>query len=188
MASQAHAQHLGPVLVDARELVAAHGKLRTGKKGRQWALGGLNRAVVVMCAAAWEAYVEEVVKEAVIALKPQTGPVGSWAALNASVMSQIGRFNTPNSQNTRQLFTSSLGLPDVTHAWYWKNCTRAQAAKHLDDLLLTRHHVAHGVMPRPTVNNTYATWAPTLIERIAQRTDDAVRSYLVNALGVTPPW
>jgi hypothetical protein len=66
---------------------------------------------VVLTASAGEAYVEEVVKEAIEAIKPPTPPVGPWGALKASVHSDIGRFNTPNAQNVRQLVRDALGSP-----------------------------------------------------------------------------
>jgi hypothetical protein len=48
MASNAFTQHLEILLHDAEELEAAHRQLRTGLPGRQWGLGALNRAVVVI--------------------------------------------------------------------------------------------------------------------------------------------
>lgn len=86
MASNALTAHLEPLLADAEELVEAHSRLKTGARGRQWGLGALNRAVVVTCASAWEAYVEDVVIEAVTAIKPSaptaTTSIGSvrWTA------------------------------------------------------------------------------------------------------------
>lgn len=58
MASNAYNDYLAELLADAQEINDAHKKLRTGKKGRQWGLGGLNRAVVVMSVSAWEAHVQ----------------------------------------------------------------------------------------------------------------------------------
>jgi hypothetical protein len=98
MPSNAFTQHLLVLLEDADELVDVHSQLRTGRPGRQWGLGALNRAVVIMCVSAWEAYVEEVIVEAITAIRPTAGtPLGSWAALNASARSSVGRFNNPMS-------------------------------------------------------------------------------------------
>ncbi len=52
MPSKAYRDHLVVLLSDAEELTKAHKKLRTGKPGRQWGLGSLNRAVVVSAVSA----------------------------------------------------------------------------------------------------------------------------------------
>jgi hypothetical protein len=49
MPSTAFTQHLLVLLEDADELNDAHVQQRTGRPGRQWGLGAINRAVVVLC-------------------------------------------------------------------------------------------------------------------------------------------
>ncbi len=188
MASLALSSVLLPLLADARELEEAHTRLRTGRRGRQWRLGALNRAVVVMGVSAWEAYVEEVLKEAVVALRPANQPLGSWSALNAVALSQAGRFNNPNVQNVRALFADLIGLPDVTTAWFWRNCTTARAREYLEEAMRQRHHIAHGVNPRPTIHNAYSSWLPDFFEKLGTCTDGAVRLHLVTVLGIPNPW
>jgi hypothetical protein len=83
MTSTAYANYLDVLLMDAEELEAAHERLRTGTVGRQWRLGALNRGVVVLSVSAWEAYVEEVMKECLEAIRPQSPPMGVWPSLNA---------------------------------------------------------------------------------------------------------
>jgi hypothetical protein len=179
---------LEQILADAQELVAAHANLRTGNPGRQYGLGALNRAVVVMCAAAWEAYVESVLIECVEALRPPNGPPGTWPSLNASVRSDVGRFNNPSSQKVRELFAASLGLSDVTASWKWTNCTPEQAVAHLDAFMKRRHQTAHGVDPRPNVHNKYTAWLPDFVRRLAGHTDDVLRSHVETVLGAKSPW
>lgn len=189
MPSNAYDNHLVVLLRDARELTQAHERLRTGLRGRQWELGALNRAVVVMSVSAWEAYIEEVLREAIIALRPvPPAALGNWSALFAAARSQIGRFNTPNVQNVRGLISDFIGLADVTDAWSWRNCVPQQARDLLADALQCRHQIAHGVNPRPVVHNNYARWLPPFFMRLGLRTDRAVREYLINTLGVANPW
>lgn len=187
MPSAAFSDHLEALLADPAEVLEAHEKLRTKKKGRQWKLGALNRAALVLTVSAWEAYVEEVLKEAVEAMKPPTGPVGSWAATKASALSAVGRLNTPNSQNVRQLVRDSIGLADVTAKWAWKNTTPKRARERLDEMLLDRHRIAHGVNPRPTIHNDPASKLPKLVRSLATCTDAAIAQHL-SALGVTVSW
>lgn len=188
MASLAFTQFLIPLLQDASELEKAHSRLRTGNRGRQWGLGALNRAAVVMCLSAWEAYVEEIAKEAVNALRPATPGGTSWPALLADIRAQAGRFNAPNVENVRRLFADSIGLPDVTVSWQWRNCTSQQACQRLSDAIRLRHQVAHGVNPRPTVHNQYASSLPGFFRQLGTCTDAALRTYLSRTLQIPHPW
>ncbi len=189
MPSGAFNQHLVALLKDARELLNAHTQLRTGRAGRQWGLGALNRAVVVMCVSAWEAYVEEVLVEAIDAIRPAPGAApGSWPVLNASARSLIGRFNNPNVDNVRMLISDSIGLPDIAIWWSWRNCTIEQARERLAEALRFRHQIAHGVNPRPIIHSPYATMLVSFFQRIGSRTDAGIRDFLVNTLGISSPW
>src|SRR5712692_10484349 len=112
MPSNANIQHLDALLSDARELSDAHTRLRTGARGRQWGLGALNRAAVVLCVSAWESYIEELTKEALDAMRPAGTTDAAWLVLKAPALVQISRFNTPNSGNTKSLISGCLGLND----------------------------------------------------------------------------
>ena len=189
MASQAFTVHLEVLLADAEELDDAHTRLRTGQAGRQWRLGAINRAAVVICVSSWEAYVEELIKEAIEALRPAGPALGAWPALKGSALGAIGRFNNPNTQNTVQLFSTCLGLADVTNNWGWQNCNRQTAREHLNEALRNRHEIAHGVNPRPIIHNGYASWLPSLFKNLGRCTDTAVLQHLVGPLGINPaPW
>jgi len=172
MPSNAFSAHLQVLLQDAEELDDAHRQLRTGQVGRQWRLGALNRAVIVIC---------------VELLRPGAPPLGAWPALNASARNAIGRFNNPNAENTRRLFAENLGLPDVTADWYWQNCDPARARDLLNEVLTNRHHVSHGVNTRPIINNQYSAWLPAFFRNLGRRTDIVLRTHL-HGLGVQVPW
>jgi hypothetical protein len=186
--SNAFTGHLEPLLADAEELDDAHERLRTGRRGRQYGLAALNRAVVVVCVSAWEAYIEELVRETLTALRPAVPPLGLWPALNASGRGQLGRFHTPNTENVRMLLSDTIGLPDVHASWAWPNCTSAQAVRRLAVAMDLRHQIAHGVNPRPRVDNAYSRGLPRFFRRLARCTDNAVRQHLVATLGVANPW
>ena len=189
MPSNAYTNHLLVLLRDATELHDAHVELRTGQVGRQWGLGALNRAVVVLCVSAWESYVEEIVRESLESFRPiAPAPLSTWQALNASARSQIGRFNTPNPDNVRMLISDAIGLQDVTPFWNWRNCTPSHARNLLSQALTYRHQIAHGVNPRPIIHNQYSGWLPGFFERLGLHTDNAIRDHLVNVLAVAAPW
>lgn len=189
MASNAYLNYLIPLLDDAQEIEDAHRQLRTGQPGRQWRLGALNRAAVVMCLSAWEAYVEELLLEAVTHLQPP-GPanVSLWQSINADARAKVGRFNTPNVENVRRLFADTIGLPDVTVGWSWQNTTPAQAIQRLTAAISLRHQVAHGTNPRPTVQNQYSRQLPGFFRSLSLNTDRTVRGYLVGTLHTPSPW
>jgi hypothetical protein len=127
VASNAFTGHLLPLLRDADYLRDASRQLSVGIPGRLRRVAAMNRAVVVTCVSAWEAYIEELVREALNALRPAAPPLGVWPALNATVRGQLGRFNTPNTENIRLLISDAIGLPDVQDNWAWQNCTSVQA-------------------------------------------------------------
>jgi hypothetical protein len=141
-----------------------------------------------MCVSAWEAYIEELVRESLNALRPAAPPLGVWPALNAAVRGQLGRFNTPNTDQVRMLISDALGLQDVHHSWTWRSCTSEQAVQRLGLATDLRHRIAHGVNPRAIIHNSYSKRLPEFFRRLGLCTDDAVRQHLVNVLGVPNPW
>ena len=144
--------------------------------------------MVLACVSAWEAYIEELVRQSLDAIKPPAPPLGLWVPLNATIRGQLGRFNTPNTENVRLLMSDALGLPNVNRVWAWRNCTNQQAERRLKSVLDLRHEITHGVKPRPAVSNHYATSLPLFFERLALCTDAAVRDHLATTLGVADPW
>ncbi len=188
MPSNALAAHLEVLLGDADALVGVALRVRE-ELGEGFArTAPMNRAVVVMCVSAWEAYIEELIREALEALRPPAPPLGSWPALNAHVRGQLGRFNNPGPENVRLLLSDSFGLPDIRQAWRWQNCTPDQAIQRLSSAMTQRHEIAHGVSPRPAVFSDTAARLPQFFRRLSNCTDAAVRRHLVNVLGIVHPW
>lgn len=188
MPSNAFTGHLFNLLEDAENLDAAYDRLKTGKPGPQSELVALNRAAVVICVSAWEAYVEELVRESVVAMWPTVPPVGAWSVHNAWILGQLGRFNNPNMENVRTLISDAIGLQEVHQSWVWQNCTSAQAIHRLAAAMRLRHQHAHGVNPRPMVRNAYSSQLPDFFLGLGRSTDRAVRNLLVNVIGLAHPW
>jgi hypothetical protein len=186
--SNALSLHLDQLLRDATELDTIHTQLRTGLAGRQFGPASLYRSAVVISVSAWESYVEELMRESLAALRPPNPPLGNWPALNAFILGELGRFNTPNALNVANLINRCLGLANVRIGWGWRNCTAAQAERLLDEALALRHEIAHGVNPRPVIHNTYSSWLPGFVRRLARCTDNAVRNHLTTVLGLANPW
>lgn len=188
MASNAFTGHLLPLLRDADHLDDACGQLPIGFPGRPLRVAALNRAIVVTCASAWEAYIEELVRESLDALRPAAAPLGLWPALNASVRGQLGRFNNPNTENIRMLISDAVGLQDIQDNWTWQNCSSPQAVQRLAEAMKLRHQIAHGINPRPLVATIYSSQLPDFFRRLGICTDRAVREHFVNILSINNPW
>jgi len=186
--SNAFTTHLTQLLRDADELDDAHALLSVAVPPQQHKLDAVNRAVVVMSVSAWETYVEELVVEAVLAMRPAASPLGSWSVHYASVLGQARRFHTPNPDHVKALLSDAVGLADVHPAWTWPGYTRVQAVQALWRALDLRHKIAHGINPRPVVAHQYSSQLPDFFRRLGQTTDQAVRDHLVKALGVVNLW
>lgn len=189
MPSNAFVYHLEQLLRDPEELDDSHTELSSGSPGRQFGLAALNRAIVVTSVSAWESYVEEVVRESVLALRPIGPPFAApWPALNAFVTARVNAFHTPSSYNVEQLLSTCLSLSNVQQFWKWQNCTPAQAIQRLTYALTYRHQIAHGVNPRPIIHNYYSSQLPNFFRRLARCTDVAIRDHLINMHGLASPW
>lgn len=188
MASNAYSGHLLPLLDDADHLAGSSEQLPFGVKGRPSRVLALNRAIVIACVSSWEAYIEEIIRESLTVLRPAAPPLGLWPALNATVRGQLGRFNTPNTENIRLLVSDALGLQDIQTSWVWRNCTSAQAVQRLAEAMTLRHQIAHGVNPRPVVATSYSSQLPDFFRRLGGCTDRAIRDHIANVLGIADPW
>ena len=51
-------------IADIDRLIEIHGLVTDGKPGRHYQLGALNKSIVIIACAAWEAFVEDLVREA----------------------------------------------------------------------------------------------------------------------------
>jgi hypothetical protein len=148
----------------------------------------LNRAVVVMCISAWEAYIEELVRESLQALHAPVPHPGLAQALNELLGADLDRFNTPSAPNVQSLLRQTIGVADIRRSWYWPGMTIAQAGSALGQALNLRHRIAHGAHPRPVVHNHYTSQLPDFFRRLGRKTDAAVRNRLVNHHGIPVPW
>lgn len=188
MPSNAYSGRLVPLLRDAEELNDAYTQLQVVPALQHFATAALNRAVVVMCIAAWESYIEELVREALQALHAPVPHPGLVQALNELLRDDLDRFHTPSAANVQSLLRQTIGVADIRRSWYWPGMTIAQAGAALGQALNLRHRIAHGAHPRPVVHNHYTSQLPDFFRRLGRKTDAAVRSRLVNQHGISAPW
>jgi hypothetical protein len=140
---------------DSRNLIAIHRELNRepGLRVREMSL---NRAVVVLTVAAWQAYVQDLVTEVLSAFEIPGGDNGRamYLAIRAEVLSSADRFTTPNSENTRKLLLR-LGFDPWPH-WEWQAgpqyLSASRARERMDQWLKVRHAIAHGHDSLPDVD------------------------------------
>ncbi len=89
---------------DPNNLIWFHRNSQAGQ-GRRHRQPTLNRAVVVLTAAAWQAYVQDTTAAILLSLEVPPGHQGHalFSLIRAATRTASGRFNTPNARNTLML-------------------------------------------------------------------------------------
>jgi len=121
--------------------------------GRRTAERALNRAIVVMTVAAWQVLLEELTKIALIEIEKLSAdePEGIvhralYHSIASSANAAIGRFNTPNAHNAKQLL-ATVGI-EADLRWEIsfgsQKLDKAATEKEINCWLDVRHKIAHG--------------------------------------------
>jgi hypothetical protein len=141
-------------------LVEVHQRVGSAGRGRRIETS-INRAVVVIAVACWQAVVQDMALFMLDRGMPDpSDPNYPFARLiRGQVMGNVTRFSTPNAQNSRTLL-QQVGF-DPHPYWSWSTrdvgghrvtLKPAQVEEQLRDWLQVRHAIAHGdVMPEVNV-------------------------------------
>ena len=183
-------------------LVKVHRRAGTGGQGRRFIEVSVNRAVIVIAVACWQSVVQDLTKVLLDASMPAQGTTG-WGTANllvGRVKTEIGKFSTPNAENTR-LLLQSAGC-DPRPYWTWRTgrfgrdtLTPNQVESRLADWLKVRHAIAHGHEEMPCVPVLQAVTSASkpqdpairlvdamqcldFVRRLAQVTSDGVAGHL----------
>ncbi len=105
---------------DARDLTSIHRSLSKEKRGRRRKEIALNRSVVFVAVAAWQAQVEDVAQSLLDSLEVSTmntTPLqrAMYQTLKATVTRQVSNYSTLNARNTEELL--ALVGYDVRSHW-----------------------------------------------------------------------
>ncbi len=122
----------------------------------------MNRAVVVIAVASWQAVVQDYALACVDLSKPIPGsPLAptTYALLAGRVRREVADFATPNAQNVRKLLLGA-GF-DPRPGWTWtqrggqghgiETWSPVDADMRIDEWLRVRHAIAHGHASLPQV-------------------------------------
>lgn len=129
------------------EIHRNHGGPGQGRRDKETTL---NRAVVVLTVAAWQAAVQDLAKAAVELVNPvETGiEFRQYALLKGRMDNDINAFATPNAEKTRELLKVA-GFDPRPH-WEWTRRGRNssvdpyRAAQITNSWVGIRHAIAHG--------------------------------------------
>lgn len=134
---------------DPNNLIWFHQNSQAGQ-GRRHRQPTLNRAVVVLTAAAWQAYVQDTTAAILGSLAVPPGHQGHALSslIRAATRTASGRFNTPNARNTLSLFDNVGFDPSLSWTFAIGAPARAYTTQdvrfEIDGWLDVRHSIAHG--------------------------------------------
>jgi hypothetical protein len=212
MPSISHIQFLDQLRL-VEQLIAVHSEVQQGR-GRRHRQDAIHKAGVVMTVAAWQAYLEKIVMEVVgifeeaLVNPADENPAPDWSLViiqsrKTAAKQSVGRFNTPNSHNTRTLLRDATGF-DPQGVWEWHQ-GRRQWNGHItrertDAWVKIRHTVAHGSdLPADFEflhgENGEARLTLNLLkecvkhfEHLVRLTDEGLMQFLLNTQAAAPDW
>jgi hypothetical protein len=188
---------------DSLRLVRLHRQVAKGRGRRSPELSSLNRSVVVLAIAAWQAYVEALAAALLNSLgheylqDTRSGRTLAvmWNAKREELARHIDQYSTANSDKTLSLL-GSLGL-DPKEWWTWGTgpgaLSSSQVRDRLNQWVKVRHAIAHGsqlpavrVITRnragPAVRLKDAEACIGFVQKLARQTNLAARSYAKTAM------
>jgi hypothetical protein len=172
-------------------------RLRPQNLGEREALCHAHLAAM---AAAWNAYIVNVARD----YGPATAaPMDIRYSANHSLMTSLldralKKFNTPNSENTREILTLYTGY-DPINDWTWpeRGFSGVQVRERLNEIFKVRHSFAHG-FPIPALpwtqsahgsvvlTKTASRMAEAFFANLVRRTDDGLRGHMRRVHGIDP--
>jgi hypothetical protein len=197
------------MLVDVDRIIETHGELNPDGPGRR-GLGHLTRAGVLLACAAWELYLEELLRESVrvvielvddpaqlpkpvqkeIAkavreskheLKPLELAGDGWTAVyEAHAVQMVGRLNTPKSTLVDPLYESLVGIGSISSHW-------PRTAIDIDTFVSVRGDIAHSGSEAGYVTIADLRAYRELIVTAVRATDNAMSDFIRDCTG-SRPW
>lgn len=143
-------------------IIAVHREVGGGTSGRRYKEASLNRAVIVLAVAAWQAAVQDLTTALLDTAAPVGGPPIDRTRYEVSVgfvRKGIRDFSTPNGEKTRALMQGA-GF-DPYPAWTYRIgggrggyvvWTPSMVQARLNEWLRIRHALAHGHAELPLVD------------------------------------
>jgi hypothetical protein len=99
----------------------------------------------------------------------------------------VDSLNTPKTKQVDSLFESLLGIRSLAASWNWRGMSATNAGAKLDGYITLRGQIAHRVKHSTGVYKNLSTDYLSHVERLVEKTDNAVAVHLKKQLG-TAPW
>lgn len=162
----------------------------------------LSHAALAVLVSAWEAYLEELVREFYSNVyRPTDAGFASLHTVALTTATQNSKkFNTPNWDNARQLLISNTGYdPHPDWAWPSARMSTVDVKERLDQVLQVRHAFAHG-FPIPAFDWTTTPTGATRLQgtdvvklssffsHLVKRTDRGLKAHIGTRFGVLLAW
>ncbi|WP_146007801.1 hypothetical protein [Brachybacterium sp. UMB0905] len=158
----------------AQNLLELHRRSGQGKRGRRRLEHSLNRAVVVTTVATWQATVQDLARTILDSTPPSPVDPNRQPHLMIAqeVRGRIGKFSTPNAENSRDLLRAAGFDPRPLWTWQtrpgrsdpglWKP---TDVESGIFDWLKVRHAIAHGDPELSAVNVLEVVRRPILANK-----------------------
>ncbi len=193
---------------DVERLLEIHEQMGGTGPGRRYGVEVLNRSAIVLICAYWEAYNEDICKEAAdtmsarladptklpkdvrkeIAnkLKGEKDELAAWKlagdgwkqVLRNAQEQQAARLNTPDSPRLREFFRRGLGIKDVTASWARPYLSKDKACEKIDGYIRLRGEIAHRGKADLSVQKSQCEDFLKLTKEIVDRVDKHVRRHV----------
>lgn len=149
-------------IAHADNLVAVHRRAGSGVRGRRVEEVSINRAVVVLTVATWQAAVQDMTLACLALSEPPSGDpfLPAYRVIAGRVQMEVGAFSTPNAENSRKLL-QGVGFDPRPH-WTWTQrggrglgpvpIRPTDVDAKLNQWLRIRHAIAHGHEHLPSVD------------------------------------
>lgn len=146
-----------------------------GSKGPTNGIAVARRSAVLLLNAHFEAYLEDVMQEALTAINPQL------------TSSQLARnFTTPRPQNVDKFFTL-LGIEGISKQISWEKASNKAVRGALNELQDLRNEVAHGTTAKGQVKKSQVTRFKNFAVGFCERVDRIVGEQVASMTG-TRAW
>lgn len=171
-------------MVHATNLAKVHRRVGSGGAGRRFEEVSINRAIVVISVASWQAAIQDLTLANLdLRTPPPTDPIAkSYQTVANRTRTEVESFSTPNAKNARRLLRASGFDPKPHWSWSqpggrgrpWVTLTPKDIDDRIDDWLKVRHAIAHGHEALPAVHVLQQVRAsPTPIHEPSLRLGDA---------------
>ncbi|MEZ2222229.1 HEPN domain-containing protein [Rhizobium sp. RCC_161_2] len=181
-------------------------------RGRRHEQDALHRAGVVLTIAAWQAYIEKLVGEALDIIdgemrSPQLDSpqwaIHTFQLRRTAILNAVKKFNTPDDDKVRDLLLEAFGF-NRWASWEWRvgprQGTVAETRRRTNTWVLVRHSIAHGFNLPSDIDwlqggNGQARLTLGLLMEcrkhfvfLAAKTDAAFAAHLTAAHSIASPW